>query len=155
SAMAHWKKLHGDESGGVNLNLVITPMLDMSFQIFAFFIMTYHPSAMEAHIDGKLLPAAKAVFAGPAMGEKKDDTPPADQEPDVKQTVRVVVKAVAAGQREGDRAEGQPSKIMLKIPDVAEPEELTNPSMTLKAGLDKLKARLTDLRNSPTGGKLN
>src|SRR4051812_4919711 len=132
--MAH-RRHHEDESGGVNLSMVVTPMLDMSFQLLAFFIMTYHPSAMEAHLDGKLLPSAKVIHAGPATGEKKDDTPPPDEEPDVKMTVRVIVRAVPAGQREGDRAEGQPSKILLKIPDSAEPEELTDPSTSLKAGL--------------------
>ena len=39
---------------GPNLNPIITPMLDMAFQLMAFFIMTYHPSALEGHIDGKL-----------------------------------------------------------------------------------------------------
>src|SRR5580704_15976345 len=42
--------------GGVNLGLIITPMLDMSFQILSFFIMTYHPSALEGHIAGSLAP---------------------------------------------------------------------------------------------------
>ena len=41
---------------GVQLGLIITPMLDMSFQILAFFIMTYHPSALEGHIPGSLVP---------------------------------------------------------------------------------------------------
>ena len=62
-------KRHNDPGvAGVNLGLIITPMLDMSFQILAFFIMTYHPSALEGNIDGKLLPpivdgTQKACFA--------------------------------------------------------------------------------------------
>src|SRR5260370_35183942 len=47
-------KDHGP--GGVNLGLIITPMLDMSFQILSFFIMTYNPSALEGHIPGSLAP---------------------------------------------------------------------------------------------------
>jgi biopolymer transport protein ExbD len=152
--MAH-RKHHEGESGGVNLGLVITPMLDMSFQLLAFFIMTYHPSALEAHIDGKLLPAAKVLYAGPPMGEKKDDTPPPDEEPNVKFTVRVIVRAVGPGQREGDRGEGQPSKILLKIPDAAEPETVADAGTSLKAGLEKLKARLTELRDGQLGSKMN
>src|SRR6266704_1912795 len=31
--------------------LPITPMLDMSFQILFFFVMTYHPSALEGQLD--------------------------------------------------------------------------------------------------------
>lgn len=150
--MAH-RKQHV-EPEGVNLGTVITPMLDMSFQILAFFIMTYHPSAMEAHIDGKLLPPAKVAYAGPA-NPKKDSDPSVDSEPDPKQTARVIVRAVGVGQREGTSGEGVPNKIQLKIPDVAEPETITEAGMDLKAGLKKLKDRLTELRKGPNGQQLN
>src|SRR5438477_1242086 len=50
------QKIHGGGSQGVQLGLIITPMLDMSFQLLAFFIMTYHPSALEGHIPGSLVP---------------------------------------------------------------------------------------------------
>jgi hypothetical protein len=50
------KKNAGIGATGVNLGLIITPMLDMSFQILAFFIMTYHPSALEGHLAGSLAP---------------------------------------------------------------------------------------------------
>ena len=52
--MRHKRKIEG--SPGVQLSLIITPMLDMSFQILAFFIMTYHPAALEGHIPGNLTP---------------------------------------------------------------------------------------------------
>jgi biopolymer transport protein ExbD len=95
---------HPEEEGGVNLGLVITPMLDMSFQLLAFFVMIYHPSALEAHIDGRLLPPPPARTAelvdkkgadkGPAKEKdpkKKEekDKPPAD-EPD-RQLARLAV----------------------------------------------------------------
>src|ERR1700732_803229 len=51
--------------GGVNLGLIITPMLDMSFQILSFFIMTYHPSALEGHIAGSLAPPADFAKKAP------------------------------------------------------------------------------------------
>src|SRR5438270_8369974 len=104
---------HAEEGEGVALSLVITPMVDMAFQLLAFFIMTYHPSALEAHIDGKLLPPAKVAHAGPAMGakdDKKKDEIPADTEPDPKETARVIVRAVAPGQTEGKKGEGEPSR---------------------------------------------
>ncbi len=44
------------ENKEVNLGIIITPMLDMAFQLLAFFVMTYHPSALEGHIMGELLP---------------------------------------------------------------------------------------------------
>jgi len=33
------------------VNLPITPMLDMAFQLLMYFILTYHPSAMEGQMD--------------------------------------------------------------------------------------------------------
>ena len=32
-------------------NLPVTPMLDMAFQLLAFFVMTYHPSDLEGQLD--------------------------------------------------------------------------------------------------------
>ena len=43
--------------------LPITPMLDLSFQILFFFVMTYHPSALEGHIAGSLVPPQNAASA--------------------------------------------------------------------------------------------
>src|SRR5258708_2533159 len=41
-----------DLSLGVNLSLIITPMLDMAFQLMAFFIMTFQPLSEEKSIVG-------------------------------------------------------------------------------------------------------
>lgn len=41
----------------VDADLPITPMLDMSFQLLAFFIMTFHPAPSEAQIAMSLPPA--------------------------------------------------------------------------------------------------
>lgn len=45
--MAHGKRMSSDQ---VEPDLPITPMLDMSFQLLAFFIMTFHPAPTEAQI---------------------------------------------------------------------------------------------------------
>ena len=52
------RKKKWQPDGGVDLGIIITPMLDMAFQLLAFFIMTYQPSPSEAALDGSLLPAA-------------------------------------------------------------------------------------------------
>jgi biopolymer transport protein ExbD len=39
------------EGSGVEPTLPITPMLDMAFQLLAFFIFTYHPSDLEGQMD--------------------------------------------------------------------------------------------------------
>jgi biopolymer transport protein ExbD len=39
------------EEAGIEPTLPITPMLDMAFQLLAFFIFTYHPSDLEGQMD--------------------------------------------------------------------------------------------------------
>jgi biopolymer transport protein ExbD len=111
-------------SDGVNLGIIITPMLDMAFQILAFFIMTYHPSNLEGHIDGQLLPPLKkaAVKGVPNKDKEKepeDDAPldPKDAEK-FKDTVIVYIKAVqppkANEKLPGQLREGEPLQIVIK-----------------------------------------
>jgi len=45
---------------GVEVELPIVPFLDMSFQILFFFIMNYHPSALEGQMDMSLPAAGEA-----------------------------------------------------------------------------------------------
>jgi biopolymer transport protein ExbD len=95
---------------GVNLGLIITPMLDMSFQILAFFIMTYHPSALEGHISGSLAPPEKVAMKAPE-NVTLDVIPPSVPEdqllPEVQQAPTVIVRT--------DRDNpGAPAKIYLK-----------------------------------------
>jgi len=47
------------------INKVITPMLDMAFQIFAFFIVIYHPSQLEGQLLLSLPDAAQDKAAKP------------------------------------------------------------------------------------------
>ncbi len=110
--MRHHRK-HGDSGGGgVQLGLIITPMLDMSFQLMAFFIMTYHPSALEGHIDGNLLPPTEIAKKGPKSDQKPTDLPAVDEEPVLQDALQVVVKALT--RREGELLPGDPSMILLK-----------------------------------------
>ena len=39
------------DTGRIDPDLPITPMLDMSFQLLAFFVMTFNPSPPEGHLD--------------------------------------------------------------------------------------------------------
>jgi len=103
---------------GVNLGLIITPMLDMSFQILSFFIMTYHPSALEGHIAGSLAPPEITA----QKSEKNitpDLIPPSVKEedllPEVQEALTVVVKV-------GGLDPGRPDKLQLKRK--TEPEAL-------------------------------
>src|SRR5438876_6776567 len=140
------KRGHGGTGGsGVQLGLIITPMLDMSFQLMAFFIMTYHPSALEGHIDGSLLPPT-LIAQSSKKAEKSDDLPPVDDEPPLQDALLVVVKAVPKGEKEGQRADGEPSRIMLKHKEEAEPALVADSDLKLADALKKLTA---DLKKEP------
>jgi biopolymer transport protein ExbD len=127
-------------SAGVNLGLIITPMLDMSFQILAFFIMNYHPSALEAHVDGKLV-------ANPAV-HGKDTNVPADpnllppDEPELETTLHVIVKAIPKGNIERTRTDGQPAQIYIKKPEDGQPKLIADTDEPLASSLKKLKSQL-------------
>jgi biopolymer transport protein ExbD len=132
------KKITG-AGGGVNLTYIITPFLDMSFQLLSFFIMTYHPSALEGHIDGKLVPPTDIAIST-NKPVPMNDLPP-DSEPDAAETLLVQIKSVAKGQTEGNRHDGEPSRILLKDPQ--ETRTITDSSDgTLDDGLKKLENEL-------------
>ncbi len=44
-----------------DVDIPITPMLDMAFQLLTFFILTYHPAPSEGQFSMNLLPAQPAV----------------------------------------------------------------------------------------------
>ncbi len=133
----------GGGGGGVALGLIVTPMLDMSFQLMAFFIMTYHPSALEGHIDGNLLPPTLTATKGPKSADPVPmDLPATDEEPLLQDVLLVVVKSVPPGQKEGERTDGEPSRIMLKRPENTTPATISDTDSPLAEGLKKLTTEL-------------
>lgn len=80
----------------LEVDLPITPMLDLAFQVLLFFILTYHPSQLEGQMD-LALPDASEV-AAPADG-KKNRTAPSDL--DLPSEVTVVVKTPHDGRTDG------------------------------------------------------
>ena len=104
---------------GVNLALIITPMLDMSFQILSFFIMTYHPSALEGHIPGSLAPP-ETVATKSKDNVVLDIIPPSVPEdmllPEIQEAPTVVIKLADAG---------QPGKVYIKT-KLEQPDEVAD-----------------------------
>jgi biopolymer transport protein ExbD len=144
------KRGHGEAGTGVQLGLIITPMLDMSFQLMAFFIMTYHPSALEGHIDGNLLPptlvASKSKNPVPPT-----DLPSVDEEPPLQDALLVQVKAVGKGQTEGQRVDGEPSRISIRRTENPDPTMISDSDTPIAEGLKRLIAEL----KRETGPKAN
>ena len=56
------------------VNLPITPMLDMAFQLLTFFIFTYHPSGLEGQMDLNL-PSEKTAAAKDKEQMRPDTAP--------------------------------------------------------------------------------
>src|ERR1700712_3328931 len=61
------------------VELQVTPMLDMAFQLLTFFILTYRSAPIEGQFAMNLLPAAPAIkmdaAAPPDATAKNDDVP--------------------------------------------------------------------------------
>src|SRR6516162_7374228 len=112
-------------AGGMEVELPITPMLDMAFQIMIFFIVTYHPSALEVHIDGNLLPPPSLAKKPRDMPTEKPKETTSPKETDTRDSLVVVVHALSEKdlqkrpkeEREADMEHlGTPTEIRLKKP---------------------------------------
>ena len=130
-----------DSGGGVALGLIITPMLDMSFQILSFFIMTYNPSALEGHINGKLVPPSEPLISSKNKVEVKENLL-SDSDPDLEDTLQVVAKAVKKGEKERERDDGQPSAIYIKKKEDTEMTLVADTDEPLERSFEKLKNKL-------------
>ena len=136
------------EAAGVNLGAIITPMLDMSFQILSFFIMTYHPSAFEGHVNGNLTPPAPRINDGNTQVDAKLLKEVA---PEMDEAVQVVVKAIPRGVIERSRSDGQPSQIYVKKTEDAELALVGDTDEPLAESLRKLTRRLRSMQRDEPG----
>lgn len=134
---------HADPGApGVNLGLIITPMLDMSFQILSFFIMTYHPSALEGHINGNLVPPSNPLIKGKEKNTPTDQQLLADSDPDLEDTLQVIVKSIPKGQIERGRKDGEPAQIYIKKKEDTDMALVADTDEAIEDSYKKLKARL-------------
>jgi biopolymer transport protein ExbD len=85
---------------GPEPNIPVTPMLDMAFQLLAFFVMTYHPSDLEGQMQ-LALPANDAKAAH--SQQEQDPTTKHDANPvlEVPSDLTVVVKTQNDGVNNG------------------------------------------------------
>jgi biopolymer transport protein ExbD len=106
------------------VEMQITPMLDMAFQLLTFFILTYRPSPTEGQFAMSLLPPSPAtpVDAAPA-----DSNPASSDVPALLRTLTTTLRADAAGHL---------ARITLGENDLA--------------GVDQLKAQLKAIQEDKT-----
>lgn len=69
----------------------VTPMLDMAFQLLAFFVLTFQAPSSETHLDLDL-PATPAALPGATRGEARP-TPPRKVDSDLENDLFVRVEA--------------------------------------------------------------
>ncbi len=135
-------------SAGVNLGLIITPMLDMSFQILSFFIMTYHPSALEGHIPGSLAPPEITATKG-KENVAADIIPPSVPEdmllPEIQEAMTVIVKTAGAG---------QPDKLLLKRKIDPAAEQIADANVNWEQAKKDLKGRLRQFKTDSGGDNI-
>ncbi|HKI33924.1 MAG TPA: biopolymer transporter ExbD [Gemmataceae bacterium] len=98
---------------GINskVQMPITPMLDMSFQLLFFFLLNYHPAALEGQMD-LALPTEKPKLIKDNLAKPLEDEVGEDEPPKVPPEVTVLVKANV-----GDDPEiaGQISQISVQL----------------------------------------
>lgn len=84
-------------SGGEfsSTSVFVTPMLDMAFQILAFFVFTYNPSAIEGQFPINL---AQAEAGGEEKAPKPEDKVAPDLPTELKSTLFIEVRAMEGGQ---------------------------------------------------------
>jgi len=109
------------------VDIPVTPMLDMAFQLLTFFILTYHPAPTEGQFGMNLLPASPAI--------KMEATAPPDTtantNPDVPPALRTMTTQLFAN------PDGSLGKVQI------EENELQ--------GMDELRAKLKEFLGGPEG----
>ncbi|WP_435006797.1 ExbD/TolR family protein [Tundrisphaera lichenicola] len=78
----------------MEIEIPITPMLDMAFQLLTFFILTYKPAPIEGQFSMNLLPAQAATEISKEQ-PKEEATPSLDAE---LRTLKTVLRAGELGQ---------------------------------------------------------
>lgn len=86
--------------GGTKVEVPITPMLDMTFQLLFFFILNYNPSALEGQMD-MTLPTPKDMLQKASLPDKPPSETGAEDLPEEPPELTVVVKTQHDGSNNG------------------------------------------------------
>jgi len=141
-------RMSATSGGGVNLGVIITPFLDMAFQLLAFFIMTYNPSAFEGHIQGSLAPKGDNIIVEWPEGDEPNG-------PKLEATTFIIVHSVQPGQIEGRKHDGEPSRILMKRMEDGAAITIADAETSFDEGLAKLERELRTAAKAGAGGKVH
>jgi biopolymer transport protein ExbD len=118
---------------GPQPNLPVTPMLDMAFQLLAFFVMTYHPSDLEGQMELSL-PSEEVTKAQDASEVKDNAESDKDKPLDLPAKLSVMERTQRDGANNG------------LISGVGLQDEAGQQQVDVSTGLDKLLAELKKRR---------
>ncbi len=145
---------------GVQLGMIVTPMLDMSFQILAFFIMIYHPSALEGHIPGSLAPpdnvakTSKDNKAPLPMVEPPLSVPEDELIPGLQEAIQVRIKANMRGQA-NDKLEGTPHQVFMKTGIQTDETLISDGDVDFETVLGRISIKLKEIAKAGNVEKTN
>jgi biopolymer transport protein ExbD len=120
-----------DEDPGVVLP--ITPMLDMAFQLLAFFIFTYHPSDLEGQMEMFLPDKTEAQAKEQQQNPVPSDAPDV---PNIEADISVILRTQHDGQRDGDISQIIVRDRTGQDQTVETPQELSKLLAKLREGVD-------------------
>src|SRR5205807_173755 len=102
--------------------LPITPMLDMAFQLLAFFIFTYHPSDLEGQMELNLPEKAEAADTN----VPENPVPSDNEEPKIDSDITVILRTQHDGRLDGDISQ------ISVVDRTGKPQTLDSPEALLK-----------------------
>jgi biopolymer transport protein ExbD len=126
---------HRGEAEEVAIEIPITPMLDMAFQLLTFFIFTYHPSALEGQME-MMLPGGGQVKASKA----EDVVPDQMSDPEVDAQAKITLRARTQRSDEGGT--------------IQFPIEIEGLSKDSAMSLKDLEGKLAAMRGADKGEKV-
>jgi hypothetical protein len=134
-------RVHADTASGAEFSttsVFVTPMLDMAFQILAFFVFTYSPASIEGQFPIQL---AQAEAAGEAPNAKPDEKVASEEPTELRPTIFVEARAKERGLLASLRIRTPEGTTMLAMPETGT-DELTPAQLLLRS----LNSRLVELK---------
>jgi biopolymer transport protein ExbD len=123
-------------------SIFVTPMLDMAFQLLAFFIFTYHPSALEGQFP---ISMAQSEGGGDEQNPQRPDQRATPQKPtETKPTVTVTARADATGRLVGVEVAAQGKTEPIRNPNEEKETDPKRYETRIDYLLRQLQIRLRD-----------